>query len=88
MKTAKSLEDFQVLLEATGLFGTNKRIANFTLEKDANGDLVSPFSIHALRKELQKMVHNESNPTLVIRLIWERLGRNVLFWFRRLHWLL
>jgi hypothetical protein len=73
-KAAKSLEDFQVLLEATGLFGTNKRIANFTHEKDANGDLVSPFSIHVLRKELQKMVNSASNPTLVIRLIWAKAG--------------
>jgi hypothetical protein len=60
-KTAKSLEDFQALLEATGLFGTNKRIADFTRE-DASGDLGTPFSIHALCKELQDMVHSESNP--------------------------
>lgn len=62
-KTAKSLEDFQTLLEATGLFGTNKRIADFTREEGASGDLGAPFSIHALCKELQEMVHSESNPT-------------------------
>jgi hypothetical protein len=68
-KTAESLEDLQILLKGTGLFDTHVQIANARCKKDVTRDLVSHISIRGLRKELQRMVHSESGPTSVIRLI-------------------
>jgi hypothetical protein len=72
-KAAESLKDFHGLLEATGLFDTQERVANSKREEYAKG-VASLSRIHALRQELERKVTRESNPNSVIRLRRERPG--------------
>lgn len=73
-KTAESLKDSHGLLEATGLFDTQARVANSKREEYATQDVVSPSRIQALRQELERKVTRKSNPNSVIRLRRERPG--------------
>jgi hypothetical protein len=73
-KTAESLKDSHGLLEATGLFDTQARVANSKREEYVTQDVVSPSRIHALRQELERKVTRKSNPNSVIRLRRERPG--------------
>ena len=79
VKTAESLKDSHGLLEATGLFDTQARVANSKREEYVTQDVVSPSRIHALRQELERKVTRNSNPNSVIGLRRERPGRTVLF---------
>jgi hypothetical protein len=53
-KTAESLKDSHGLLEATGLFDTQARVANSKREEYVTQDVTSPSRIHALRQELER----------------------------------
>jgi len=55
-KTPESLKDFHGLLEATGLFDTQERVANSRRGEYVTQDVVSPSRIHALRQELERKV--------------------------------
>jgi hypothetical protein len=58
-KTAESLKDFHGLLEATGLFGAQARVANSKRGEYVTQDEVPPPRIHALRQELERKVNQE-----------------------------